>query len=48
MYLKDEAKAFYHQDELVKKSISALSKVLIERYTLGGLALLKYKKTFNS
>ena len=48
VYLKDEAKVFYHQqDELVKKSFSALSKVLIERYE-GGLALLKYKKNFNS
>ena len=48
VYLIDEAKAFYHQqDESVKKSFSALSKVLIERYE-GGLALLKYKKNFNS
>ena len=48
VYLKDEAKAFYHQqDESVKKGFSALSKVLIERYE-GGLALLKYKKDFIS
>ena len=45
VYLKDEAKAFYHQqDESVKKSFNALSKVLIET---GGLALSKYKKDFN-
>ena len=48
VYLIDEAKAFYHQqDESVKKSFSALSKVLIERYERG-LALLKYKKNFKS
>ncbi len=47
MYLKDEAKSFYHQqEEDVRKSYKRLSKALTDRYE-GGLALLKYKKEFN-
>ena len=48
VYLKDDAKAFYHQQsEAVRKSFSELSKALKLRYE-GGLALLKYKRDFNS
>ncbi|KAJ7365130.1 hypothetical protein OS493_007779 [Desmophyllum pertusum] len=48
VYLKDDAKAFYHkQQETVRKSFSELSKALKKRYE-GGLALLKYKREFNS
>lgn len=48
VYLKDDAKAFYHQQpETVRKSFSELSKALKQRYE-GGLALLKYKRDFNS
>lgn len=48
VFLKDDAKAFYHQQaEVVKKSYSELCKALKDRYE-GGLALLKYKKDFNS
>lgn len=48
VYLKEEAKAFYHQqEEPVRNSYKALSQALVERYE-GGLALLKYKKEFNS
>ena len=40
MYLKDDAKAFYHQQsKAVRKSFSELSKALMQRYE-GGLALL--------
>ena len=47
VYLKDEAKAFYHQqEEDVRKSYKRLSKALTDRYE-GGLALLKSKKEFN-
>ena len=46
--LKDDAKAFFHQQsETVKKRFSELSKALKQRYD-GGLALLKYKRDFNS
>ena len=48
VYLKDDAKAFYHQQsKTVRKSFSELSKALKQRYE-GGLALLKYKRDFNS
>ena len=48
VYLKDDAKAFYHQQpETVRKSFSELSNALKQRYE-GGLALLKYKRDFNS
>ncbi|KAJ7381806.1 hypothetical protein OS493_038927, partial [Desmophyllum pertusum] len=48
VYLKDDAKAFYHQQqETVRKSFSELSNALKQRYE-GGLALLKYKREFNS
>ena len=40
MYLKDDAKAFYHQQsDAVRKRFSELSKALMQRYE-GGLALL--------
>ena len=48
VYLKDDTKAFYdQQSEAVRKSFSELSKALKQRYE-GGLALLKYKRDFNS
>ena len=48
VFLKDDAKAFSHQQsETVKKSFSELSEALKQRYE-GGLALLKYKRDFNS
>ena len=48
VFLKDDAKAFYHQQsEAVRKSYRELSQALKERYE-GGLALLKYKKEFNA
>ena len=48
VYLKDDAKAFYlQQSETMRKSFSELSKALKQRYE-GGLALLKYKRDFNS
>ena len=48
VFLKDDAKAFYHQQsETVRKSYRELSRALKERYE-GGLALLKYKKEFNA
>ena len=48
VFLKDDAKAFFHQQsETVKKSFSELSEALKQRYE-GGLALLKYKRDFNS
>lgn len=48
VYLYDEPKAFYHQqDKDVRKSYERLSKALTDRHE-GGLALLKYKKEFNS
>jgi hypothetical protein len=44
VFLKDDAKAFYHQQsDTVRKSYKELSQALKERYE-GGLALLKYKK----
>ena len=47
VFLKDDAKAFYHQQsETVRRSYKELSGALKERYE-GGLALLKYKKVFN-
>ena len=45
-FLKDEAKAFYHQQEDVRKSYGQLSKDITDRYE-GGLALLKYRREFN-
>lgn len=43
LYLKDDAKAYYHQQsETVRKKFSDLSKALKQRYE-GSLALLKYK-----
>ena len=48
VFLKDDAKAFYHQQsDTVRKSYKELSQALKERYE-GGLALLKYKKEFNA
>ena len=48
VYLKDDAKAFYHQQsEAARKRFSELSKALKQRYE-GGLALLKYERDFNS
>lgn len=48
VYLKDDAKAFYRQQsETVMKSFSQLSKALKQRHE-EGLALLKYKRDFNS
>jgi len=46
--INTDVKAFYHQQsEAVRKSFSELSKALMQRYE-GGLALLKYKRDFNS
>lgn len=46
--LEGRREAFYHQQpETVRKSFSELSKALKQRYE-GGLALLKYKRDFNS
>ena len=48
VFLKDGAKAFYHQQsDTVRKSYNELSQALKERYE-GSLALLKYKKEFNA
>ena len=48
VYLTDDAKALYHQQsETMKKSFSELSRVPNQR-SEGGLALLKYKRDFNS
>jgi hypothetical protein len=48
VFLKDDAKAFYHQQsDTVRKSYKELSRAFKERYE-GGLALLKYKKEFNA
>ena len=50
VFLKDDAKAFYHQQsDTVRKSYKELSQALKEssRYE-GSLALLKYKKEFNA
>ncbi|XP_048583228.1 uncharacterized protein LOC125556701 [Nematostella vectensis] len=45
VYLKDEAKAFYHeQEDSVRRSYRALCKAL--NYRFEGLAILKYKKEF--
>lgn len=46
VYLKDDAKAFYHQQsETVRTSLSLLLRALKQRYK-GSLALLKYKRDF--
>ena len=49
VFLKDDVRAFFfhQQSETVKKSFSELSKARKQRYK-GGLALLKYKRDFNS
>jgi hypothetical protein len=47
VFLKDDAKAFYHQQsDTVMKSYKELSHAVEERYE-GRLALLRYKKEFN-
>ena len=48
VFLKNNAKAFYHQQsDTVRKSYRELSDALKERYE-GGLALLKYEKEFHA
>ena len=48
VFLKEEAKDFYHQQiDEVKNSFESLVGALLDRFE-GGLALLKYKKDFNS